>query len=73
MVPTCFPSVGNLSISQGIADLVVPVFSRLRIRLLLQSGSGMSSVTEFLGRLVLVTICGTQGVSSHRQGVGVCS
>ena len=54
MVPKCFPSVGNLSILQGIADLVVPVFLRPRIRRLLLSGNGMLSVTVSLGTPALV-------------------
>jgi hypothetical protein len=65
--------VGNLSILQGIANLVVLVFLRLRIRRLPLSGNGMSSAMEFLGRLVLIMICGTPDGFSHRQGVGVCS
>ena len=73
MVPRCSLNLGNISTLQGIADLVVPVFLRLRIRLLLQSGNGMLSATEFLGRLVPIAICGTLGVFSHRQGVGVCN
>jgi hypothetical protein len=59
VVPKCFLSVGNLSILQGIANLVVLVFLRLRIRRLPLSRNGMSSATEFLGRLVLIMICGT--------------
>ena len=73
MVPKCCLNVGNPSILQGIADLVVPVFLRLQIRRFLLSGNGMSSATVFLGLLVQGVIYGIPGGFSHRQGVGVCS